>query len=96
MMGTGVKQLIVPDGVYDEMKRLVDQASLKQDICQLLEHHGLSRAEQRTLLKSILTDISNYRGTPLLPLKGVILTLLTTTYALAPGDAFTVVDALLP
>jgi hypothetical protein len=95
MLKTSVKQLTVPENVYDEMKKLVDQASVKLDILQLLTHHHIDRTAQSTLLKGILSDISKYRGSSLLTMKGLIITLLMTKYELTSVEAFHVIESLI-
>ena len=96
MSETGVKQLTVPENVYDDKKKLVDQASVKQDIILLLKQYRIDHVERTSLLKNILSDITMYRESQLLPLKGLIISLLFTKYEITAVDAFNVIDSLLP
>ena len=95
MTNTRVKHLSVPENVYDEMKKLVNQASVKQDILQLLQQYRINPTEQSMLLKSVLSDISKYRESPLLTLKGRMIMLLTNKYELTFVEAFKVVESLI-
>ena len=94
MSETGVKQLTVPENVYDDMKKLVDQASVKQDIILLLKQYRIDHVE-RTSLRA-RADITTYREAQLLQLKGLIISLLFTKYEITAVDAFNVIDSLLP
>jgi hypothetical protein len=95
MSKSGVKQLTVPASMYAEVKRLVDQASVTQDILHLFDEYALDAPTREALLKSVLADIVKYRDAPALLLKGRIITLLCTHYGLSAVDAFNVLDALL-
>jgi hypothetical protein len=92
MTQTGVKTLTVPEAIYEDMKKVLDQASVKHDIRALFDRSGNSIAEQKSLLKHILSDITTYDDLAPIKLHGLILTLLFLKYDFTKSEAFNILE----
>lgn len=95
MTQNGVKTLTVPETLYDDMKKVLDRASVKEDIRTLLDHSVHSVSEQKALLKHILSDITKYDDVRIPQLQGLILTLLLLKYKFTKGESFTILEDIL-
>lgn len=95
MTQNGVKTLTVPEALYDDMKKVLDKASVKEDIRTLLDHSVHNVLEQKALLKHILSDISKYDDIHIPQLQGLILTLLLLKYKFTKREAFTILENIL-
>ena len=95
MTQNGVKTLTVPETLYDDMKKVLDQASVKEDIRTLLDHFVHNVSEQKALLKHLQSDISKYDDARIPQLQGLILTLLLLKYQFTKSEAFTILEDIL-
>ena len=95
MTQNGVKTLTVPETLYEDMKKVLDQASVKEDIRTLLDHSVHNVSEQKALLKHLQSDISKYDDARIPQLQGLILTLLLLKYKFTKSEAFTILEDLL-
>jgi hypothetical protein len=95
MTPNGVKTLTVPETLYEDMKKVLDQASVKEDIRTLLEHSLRNVSEQKALLKHLQSDIAKYDDAHIPQLQGLILTLLLLKYQFTKSEAFTILEDIL-
>jgi hypothetical protein len=95
MTQNSVKTLTVPEALYDDMKKVLDKASVKEDIRTLLDHSVHNLSEQKALLKHILSDISKNDDIHIPQLQGLILTLLLLKYKFTKREAFTILENIL-
>lgn len=95
MTQNGVKTLTVPETLYDDMKKVLDQASVKEDIRTLLDHSVHSVSKQKALLKHLLSDITKYDDVHIPQLQGLILTLLLLKYKFTKSEAFNILEDIL-
>lgn len=95
MTQNGVKTLTVPETLYEDMKKVLDQASVKEDIRTLLDHSVHNVSEQKALLKHLQSDISKYDDARIPQLQGLILTLLLLKYQFTKSEAFTILEDIL-
>ena len=95
MTQNGVKTLTVPETLYDDMKKVLDQASVKEDIRTLLDHSVHSVSKQKALLKHLLSDITKYDDVHIPQLQGLILTLLLLKYNFSKSEAFNILEDIL-
>lgn len=91
----GVKTLTVPETLYEDMKKVLDHASVKEDIRTLLDHSVHSVSKQKALLKHLLSDIAKYGDVQILQLQGMILTLLLLKYKFSKSEAFQILEDIL-
>ena len=95
MTQNGVKTLTVPETLYEDMKKVLDQASVKEDIRMLLDHSVRNVSEQKALLKHLRSDITKYDDVHIPQLQGLILTLLLLKYKFTKSEAFTILEDIL-
>ncbi|MCW4042047.1 MAG: hypothetical protein NWE83_15010 [Candidatus Bathyarchaeota archaeon] len=95
MTQNGVKTLTVPETLYEDMKKVLDQASVKEDIRTLLDHSVHSVSKQKALLKHLLSDITKYDDVHIPQLQGLILTLLLLKYKFTKSEAFNILEDIL-
>jgi hypothetical protein len=95
MTQNGVKTLTVPETLYDDMKKVLDQASVKEDIRTMLDHSVHSVSKQKALLKHLLSDITKYEDVHIPQLQGLILTLLLLKYKFTKSEAFNILEDIL-
>jgi hypothetical protein len=95
MTQKSVKTLTVPETLYEDMKKVLDQASVTEDIKALLDHSGNGISEQKALLKHLLSDITKHDDVYNLKLQGLILALLFLKYEFTKSEAFNILEDLL-
>ena len=95
MTQKSVKTLTVPETLYEDMKKVLDQASVKEDIRTLLDHSIHNVPEQKALLKHLLSDITKYDDVRIPQLQGLILTLLLLKYEFTKSEAFNILEDIL-
>ena len=95
MTQNGVKTLTVPETLYEDMKKVLDQASVKEDIRTLLDHSVPSVSKQKALLKHLLSDITKHDDVRIPQLQGLILTLLLLKYKFSKSEAFNILEDIL-
>ena len=95
MKQNSVKTLTVPETLYEDMKKVLDQASVKEDIRTLLDHSVPDVSEKKALLKHVLSDIAKYDDVRIPQLQGLILTLLLLKYRFTKRESFAILEDIL-
>jgi hypothetical protein len=91
----GTKTLTVPESLYDEVKQIADQASVRHEILKLFDQYKVAGSERTALIQQVLSEISKHEETSLLALKGLLLYLLFKKRKFTKSEAFAVLDNVL-